>query len=123
MLLELTKNIEVSTIKNIYTNTKNFEKYCLKHKEEIINLNPIYTETIVNAFNNNLQLKTLLHRTIISNFNSPLWEITPIILDLIRKTNPLPLSQSEIIHTIGCIKTLPKYQSKYNKLLEKLVIS
>lgn len=123
MLLELTKNIEVSTIKNIYTNTKNFENYCLKHKDEIINLNPIYTDFIINAFNNNLQLKTLLHRTVISNFNSPLWEITPIILDLIRKTNPLPLSQSDITHTISCIKTLPKYQSKYNKLMEKLVIS
>lgn len=123
MLIELIKNIEVSTIKNIYTNTKNFENYCLKHKDEITNLNPIYTEPIIMAFNNNLQLKTLLHRTVISNINSPLWEITPLIIDLISTINPLPISQTDIIHTISCIKTNPKYKIKYNNLLTKLKVS
>jgi hypothetical protein len=120
MLLELTNNIKVSTFKSIYKTTKNFENYCWKHKEEIYNLPQ---NQLIETFNNNLQLKTLLHRTIISNLNSPLWEITLYILDLISKTNPIPLSQSDITHTLGTIKTLPNYQSKYYNLLEKLVIS
>lgn len=108
----------MATFKSIYKLTKNFEKYCWKHKDEIYNLPS--NDPLIQSFNQNLQLKTLLHYTVISNLNSPLWEITPFIIELISKTNPIPISQTEIYHTLNCIKNLPNYSSKYNNLITKL---